>query len=44
MPTKLVDTDYLETASDDWFVDSSNHGFLQSLSVEFPCARQRKQP
>jgi hypothetical protein len=26
VPTKLIDTDYLETASDDWFVDFKNNG------------------
>jgi hypothetical protein len=26
VPTKLVDTSYLETASDDWFVDFNNDG------------------
>ena len=26
VPTKLIDTDYLETASDDWFVDFKNTG------------------
>jgi hypothetical protein len=32
VPTKLIDTDYLETASDDWFVDFDNNG-LPSLAV-----------
>ena len=32
VPTKLVDTVYIETASDDWFVDFSNHG-LPSIPV-----------
>jgi hypothetical protein len=26
LPTKLIDTQYLETASDDWFVDFNNDG------------------
>src|SRR5262249_3955389 len=26
VPTKLLDTDYLETASDDWFADFNNDG------------------
>jgi hypothetical protein len=26
VPTRLVDTQYLETASDDWFVDANNDG------------------
>jgi hypothetical protein len=26
VPTKLIDTEYLETASDDWFVDFKNNG------------------
>jgi hypothetical protein len=32
VPTKLIDTDYLETASDDWFVDFKNNG-LPSIPI-----------
>ena len=32
VPSKLIDTDYLETASDDWFVDFKDEG-LPELSV-----------
>jgi hypothetical protein len=32
MPTKLVDTEYMETASDDWFVDFDNDG-LPDLAI-----------
>ncbi len=32
MPTKLIDTAYLETASDDWFADFDNDG-LAEMSV-----------
>ena len=44
VPTKLIDTVYLETASDDWFVDFNNDGCPRSLSAESPCARPRRQP
>ena len=32
VPTKLIDTVYLETASDDWFVDFNNDG-LPSIAM-----------
>jgi hypothetical protein len=32
VPTKLIDTGYMETASDDWFVDFSNSG-LPSMAI-----------
>ncbi len=29
VPTKLIDTDYMETASDDWFADFNNDGIAE---------------
>jgi hypothetical protein len=36
VPTKLLDTDYLETASDDWFVDSNNDGLPEMAIGRLP--------
>ena len=36
VPTKLVDTAYLETASDDWFVDLNNDGLPEMAIGRLP--------
>jgi hypothetical protein len=36
VPTKLVDTSYLETASDDWFVDLNNDGLPEMAVGRLP--------
>jgi hypothetical protein len=36
VPTKLIDTSYLETASDDWFVDLSNDGLPEMAIGRLP--------
>jgi hypothetical protein len=36
VPTRLVDTVYLETASDDWFVDSNNDGLPEIAIGRLP--------
>jgi len=36
MPTKLIDTVYLETASDDWFVDLNNDGLPEMAIGRLP--------
>jgi len=36
VPTKLVDTQYLETASDDWFVDLNNDGLPEIAIGRLP--------
>ena len=36
VPTKLVDTFYLETASDDWFVDFDNDGLPEMAIGRLP--------
>ena len=36
VPTKLIDTAYLETASDDWFVDFNGDGLPQMAVGRFP--------
>jgi hypothetical protein len=36
VPTKLIDTSYLETASDDWFVDFSGDGLAEMYVGRLP--------
>lgn len=36
MPTKLIDTSYFETASDDWFVDFNNDGLPEMAMGRLP--------
>ncbi|MEW6129645.1 MAG: C25 family cysteine peptidase [Acidobacteriota bacterium] len=36
VPTKLIDTQYMETASDDWFVDFSNQGLPEMAIGRLP--------
>ncbi|GAF82284.1 unnamed protein product, partial [marine sediment metagenome] len=36
VPTKLVDTDYLKTASDDWFVDFDDNGLPEMAMGRLP--------
>jgi hypothetical protein len=36
LPTKLIDTQYLETASDDWFVDFDNDGLPEMAIGRLP--------
>jgi hypothetical protein len=36
VPTKLIDTPYMETASDDWFVDSNNDGLPEMAIGRLP--------
>ena len=36
VPTKLVSTDYLKTASDDWFVDFDNNGLPEMAMGRLP--------
>jgi hypothetical protein len=36
VPTKLIDTGYLETASDDWFVDFNNDGLPEMAVGRLP--------
>jgi hypothetical protein len=36
VPTKLIDTQYLETASDDWFVDSNDDGLPEMAIGRLP--------
>jgi hypothetical protein len=36
VPTKLIDTFYLETASDDWFVDFNNDGLAEMAIGRLP--------
>jgi hypothetical protein len=36
LPTKLIDTDYIETASDDWLVDFNNDGFPEMSIGRLP--------
>jgi hypothetical protein len=36
VPTKLIDTAYLETASDDWFVDFNNDGLPEMAMGRLP--------
>jgi len=36
VPTKLIDTVYLETASDDWFVDLNSDGLPEVAIGRLP--------
>jgi hypothetical protein len=41
VPTKLIDTLYLETASDDWFADFNDDGLAEMFVAACRCAPSR---
>ena len=36
VPTKLIDTEFMETASDDWFADFDNDGLAEMATGRLP--------